>query len=85
MKAVLLLCVSLSLLGCSRSGNPYAGYTEQSGDLVPFVLTHAIGCGDNLEQPTICQSYRPPGNPKRTQKESRSTQTELTFWNWRDS
>jgi hypothetical protein len=45
MRALLLLCFSLLLVSCSRNDDPYAGYAQRTGDLVPFVLAHAIGCG----------------------------------------
>ena len=42
--ATFLFLIAL-LFGCSRRGDPFAGYQKASGDLVPFVMGYAIQHG----------------------------------------
>jgi hypothetical protein len=45
MRPILFLSLALFLLGCNQSQSRYAGYTQGTGNLIPFALAHAIDCG----------------------------------------
>jgi hypothetical protein len=49
MKAAItaLLCAT-SIIGCSKTNDPFPGYRTASGDLVSFTLEHAVRYGARL-------------------------------------